>query len=210
MGVNGGEVTMNILVLGGTGRTGKLIVQALLQNNHAVVSAGRRDTKVQGATFIQCDLTQEGQILHAVQGVDAVISALASAKGNPVCSSVARALKNEPDLRFISIGGAGVDAPGDQKGPPDKLIGWLMRRLVGEMLADRQAELEILQASPLRWTMLRPPRLLDGPAQGNIRLTFDRPASSSISRSDLAQAAIDALDDTSLVARAPFVATAKG
>ncbi|MFN4274636.1 MAG: NAD(P)H-binding protein, partial [Aliihoeflea sp.] len=80
------------------------------------------------------------------------------------------------------------------------------RRVVPDMLADRQRELAILQSSRLRWTMLRPPRLTDKPAAGQLRITFDLPASTAISRTDLARAVADALTDDTLIGRAPFVA----
>ncbi len=109
-------------------------------------------------------------------------------------------------MRFVTIAGAAVDAPGDAKAVPDRIIGWIMRRMVAEMLADRQAELAVLRASPLAWTMLRPPRLTDGPPSGKARLTFDTPAATAITRADLADAVIEALADPALVGRAPFVA----
>ena len=77
---------------------------------------------------------------------------------------------------------------------------------VGEMLADRQAEHDMLAGSALRWTMLRPPRLTDAPGQGGYRLTHETPAGTSIARRDLAQAAVDVLSDAGTWGRAPFVA----
>ena len=197
---------MHVLLFGGTGRTGKLIAQCLLAAGHAVTAAGRRDPQIPGIPYRQVDLSDAEDVIKAAQGVDAVVSALASAKGNPVCSGVARALTGQDGLRFVTIGGAGVDMSGDQKGLSDRLIGWVMRRVVPEMLADRQAEFDILQQSRLRWTMLRPPRLTDKHAKGVVKISFDRPASAAISRADLAQAVVDTLTDDTLVSRAPFVA----
>jgi uncharacterized protein YbjT (DUF2867 family) len=197
---------MNIMVLGGSGRTGRLIVARLIAAGHGVTVAGRRDPQISGARFAQVDLSEAHALRDAAAGHEGVISALASGKGNPVCSSVARALAGQEGLRFITIGGAGVDAPGDQKGFGDKAVGWIMRRIVPEMLADRQAELAILQASRLRWTMARPPRLTDKPATGGSRTSFERPTSNAISRADLAQAVVDMLGQDKMAARAPFVA----
>ncbi len=196
---------MHILLLGGTGRTGRLIATELLARGHDVTVAGRRDPRIGCVRFRATDLLRAGDLQAACNGVDAVISALASDKGNPVCSAVAEALAPHAGLRFVTIAEAGVDAPGDQKGGMDRFIGWIMRRVVAEMLADRQRELAILQASRLRWTMLRPPRLTDKPDTGRYRITLDV-ASTAISRGDLAPAVVATLGDTALVGRAAFVA----
>lgn len=197
---------MKILVLGGTGRTGRLIAAQLVTDGHDVIVGRRRNPEISGAKFCTIDLMDAEAVREAATGMDAVISALASGKGNPICSSIARALADNGELRFITIAGGGVDAAGDAKGLGDKMIGWVMRRIVPEMLADRQTELGILQQSRLRWTMLRPPRLTDAKKTGRSKITFDRPASTAISRADLAQAVVDALSVDVLVGRAPFVA----
>jgi len=197
---------MHILVLGATGRTGKRIAQNLVSAGHTVTSAGRRDPQITGVTFRKVDLADTNALRDIAGESDGVVSALASGKGNPVCSNVARAVSGMNGLRFITIGGAGVDVAGDQKALPDRIVGWIMRRVVPAMLADRQAELAVLQNSRVRWTMLRPPRLTDKAASGTVRITFDTPASSAISRADLARGAVDALGDDALIGRAPFVA----
>lgn len=197
---------MKYVVLGATGRTGRFIAEGLEKAGHAVTAPGRRDPGIAGVEFRQTDLMDAETVRAAIQGADAVISALASAKGNPVCSTLATALADIDGLRFVTIAGGGVDAPGDNKGFMDKAIGWLMRRLVPEMLADRQREFGILQSSRLRWTVIRPPMLTDKPATGRWQITHDRPASKQIPRADLAAAAIAVTRDDTLVRRAPFVA----
>ncbi len=197
---------MKVLVLGSTGRTGCLMVRELLAAGHEVFAMGRRDPQIGGVSFRQGDVTDANPLRAAAMRMDAVVSGLASGKGAPVCSLVAKALSAQDGLRFITIAGAGVDAPGDAKATPDKVIGWLMRRIVPHMLADRQAELAILQNSALRWTMLRPPRLTNGPATGRARVTFDTPAATAISRADVARVAVDALGQDAWIGRAPFVA----
>ncbi|GGA49517.1 NAD(P)-dependent oxidoreductase [Pelagibacterium lentulum] len=197
---------MKVLVFGGTGRTGRLIAQWLVKNGHTVIAAGRRDPQIEGVAYRAVNLSDASAVRTAAEGMDAAISALASGKDNPVCSEVAQALSEMEGLRFITIAGSGLDAPGDAKGALDRFIGWLLRRLMPHMIADRERELGILQASRLRWTMLRPPLLNNKPSTGRYQTTFDRPASRGISRADLARAVVDALEDGALIGRAPFVA----
>jgi uncharacterized protein YbjT (DUF2867 family) len=203
---------MNILLLGASGRTGRLIAGRLLAEGHAVRSLGRRDPGIGGLAFRTGDVTSAEDIALALPGIDAVVSALASGNSDPVCSRAAEALiavAGGRALRFVSIAGAAVDAEGDAKGFADRAIGGIMKLVAGRMLADRQRELAILRASALDWTMLRPPRLTDGATTGAWQVTFDRPAGTQIARADLAAAAVEALGRSDLSRRAPFVSGGK-
>jgi uncharacterized protein YbjT (DUF2867 family) len=171
-----------VAVFGAKGRTGRLAVEELRRAGHEVVAASRRGETVEGATAVAANpVTGEG-VEQAVEGCDAVVNVMASGKGNPACSGLARALSARDGLRYVTVAGAAVDAPGDRKGTADKIISWLSRRVAKEVVLDRQAELDLLRASRLRWTMLRPPRLVDGPAKGDVKVSSERPQTIQITR----------------------------
>jgi putative NADH-flavin reductase len=201
---------MDIMLFGAAGRTGRRIAKRLGAAGHrvtAVVRPGRKDAMAGTpvAAIVEIDLTDTKALRELARGRDAVVTALASGKGNPAASRLAEALLPIDDLRFVSVGGAAVDAPGDAKGAGDRVVGGLMRLVAGAMLADRQREFDLIGGSGLRWTMLRPPRLTDGSGTGRWRLTDDRPASTQIPRDDLAAAAVAVLTDPATEGRAPFV-----
>lgn len=203
---------MDVLLLGATGRTGRLIASQLLAQGHHVCAIGRSQPDNARIAFTKGDVSQPDTLRPVLDRVDAVISALASSNSAGVCSGAASAViaaAHGRAVRFVTIGGAAVDAPGDDKGFADKLVGGIMSVFMGKMLADRQQELDLLRSSNLRWTMLRPPRLTTSERTGAWHLTHDRPAGSSISRADLAQAAIFSLTDDTLIGTAPFVAHRK-
>ena len=202
---------MRILMLGATGRTGRLALDRLAGAGHEVVTYGRRPGG--GARALTGALDDVAALRGALDGAEAVVACLASTNAEPTCSTATRALIEAAEgraLRYVLVSGAGVDAPGDAKGLSDKAIGLLMRAVVGRMLADRQAELDLLRASDLLWTALRPPRLVDGDGRGTWRFTFDRPAATKIARADLAGALVEALGRDDLVGRAPFVSERRG
>ena len=195
---------MNLLILGATGRTGGHMLATARAAGHHVTAFGRRSAD--GADRSITGRFEDDAFAEAVRGADAVLSCLASANTDPVCSTVAAAaLRADPGLRYLTVAGAGVDRPEDRKGLPDKAIGVVMRLVVGRMLADRQREVDMLAASGARWTALRPPRLVDGRAAGRWRFAFDRPAATWIDRKDLAGAVLAAVGDDALSGRAPFV-----
>ena len=199
---------MDVTVFGAGGRTGRRIVEALAREGHAVRAVLRRAGEVPGAAeVLRCDPVRDP--LPGDLG-DAVVCAMASGRGNRACSALARGLARRAGLRYVTVAGAGVDVPGDDKVWLERRFGPLLARMVGEMITDRQREYAVLTLSDLDWTMLRPPRLVDGPATGRARLTFDRPVSGRVTRADLAEAAVAALRDDVLIRRAPFVAEARG
>lgn len=198
---------MQVLILGGTGRTGRRAIVGLRAAGHTLRALHRRE--VADVETIVAGLGDGAAMAEALSGVDAVVSALASGNRDPVCSTAARTIlsvSRPAALRYVSVAGAAVDVPGDAKGVPDRIAGGIMRLVAGGMLADRQRELEILSRSDLRWTLLRPPRLADGPETGRVAWTFDRPASTRITRSDVAACIVAALGREDMDGRAPFVA----
>ena len=202
---------MKILLLGASGRTGRHIATGLVAEGHDVVSLGRRGPDLRGVDHRAGDPADAAALAAALDGAEAVVSALASSNSDPVCSRAATALVEVAEgrpLRFVTIGGAGVDVPGDSKGFADRAVGAVMRLVVGRMLADRQSEYGLLAALPLRWTILRPPRLVDTEGTGRFTLSFDRPRGTKIARRDLALAAVEAVGRDDLAGRAPFVAEA--
>ena len=198
---------MRVAVLGGTGRTGRLVVPLLIERGHTV-RALTRSGDIPGVEQVSGHATDPADVAELVEGCDAVIAALASTNKDAVCSAatdaVIAAARNGGPRRYIAVSGAGVDAPGDAKGLPDKAIGVLMTLVVGGMLRDRQKEIEAVRASTLDWTFARPPRLTDGEAKG-YRTSLERPPSSALARADLASFLVDQLGSDEFVRAAPFV-----
>lgn len=206
---------MNIAVLGATGRTGTPLVAELLRRGHSVTALvrtpdrlGANRDKVRVVTGPCADPAALDQLLD---GADAVISALGPTKKEPsLHSETARALVQAMPLhqvrRFVGISGAGIDVPGDRKGPRDKAISFLIQKLGGAIVADKPAEYRAFAASDLDWTLVRPPRLLDGPATGKVVHDAHSPGrSSSIRRADLASFLVDVVDGDLYKRQAPFV-----
>jgi len=218
---------MKVAVLGGTGRTGRLLVEELLRRGHDVIalvrdpaSAGLPDRVV----TVPGDVRAPQALRGAVTGVDAVVSALGPRKGDrtlhrEVAPVLVDALREGGVRRFVGVSGAGIDVDGDRKSLRDRIVSGAMQRLGGDAVRDKVLEHETWQASGLDWTLVRPPRLLDGPAAGSAEgpragaVEHDAhrsPRATSIRRGDLAVFLVDVLEQGSYVGQAPLVAGAKG
>ena len=198
---------MRIAIFGAAGRTGRHVCDTLAARGHDLIPVTRRPAPGLPGKPESVDPTDAAAVAALAGRCDAVVNAMASGKGNPAGSRLAAGLLERQGLRYVSVGGGAVDAPGDAKGVPDRVVSWLARTMTGAVVTDRQDELDLLVADGggIAWTMLRPPRLTDKEARGAYRLAFDKPASTQIARADLARAVADLVESGEHVARAPFV-----
>jgi uncharacterized protein YbjT (DUF2867 family) len=199
---------MRTLLLGATGRTGRRVLQRLEAVGMPVTTYGRRAGGGERALIGALDDT--ARLRAALDDAEAVISCLASGNSDPVCSVATRTLIEVADrpLRYVVVSGASVERPGDRRNALERSALGVMRLFMGGMLADRQVELALLDASPFAWTALRPPRLTEAQSRGGWRFDEDRVRTPSLTRDDLADAVVAALGRDDLIRKAPFVSQA--
>lgn len=210
---------MNIAVLGATGRTGMPLVEELLRRGHPVSALVRDPEKLgplqERVRVVRGDSQDPIDLDSLLVGADAVVSALGpTAKETTLHSRTAKALLGAMQRagvrRFVGVSGAGVDAPGDQKSTSAKVISTLIQRFGGGVVKDKADELAMFSGSELDWTLVRPPRLVEGAATGRLEHDAHRSTrSTKISRADLAAFLADVVEQGSYMRQAPFVATAK-
>lgn len=207
---------MNIAVLGATGRTGRPLVDELLRRGHTVTALARDPAKLaelgDRIRVVVGTSTDPAALDQPLTDTAAVLSALGpSTKEATLHTDTARALvaamARHGVARFVGVSGAGIDVPGDTKNPRDKAISWMVKTIGGPVAADKQTEYPVYAASDLDWTLVRPPRLVDGPPTGRIHHhAHTAGRSSSLRRTDLAVMLADVLDQHLYPRQAPFVA----
>ncbi len=201
---------MKLAVLGGSGRTGSLIVQQALEAGHQVRVLVRTPEKLTLTSnrleVMKGDVADLQAVRALVDGCDVVVSALGPTPGRKnVCSTAAGQVIAAGVKRYVAISGAALDVPGDHKDFGGKVVSFLVRTLTPSLFHDKVREHAQLSASPVGWTLVRPPRLTDGPGTGIPRSSLERVLSTSISRVDLAAFTLKCASDASLVGKAPFV-----
>ena len=209
---------MRIAVIGATGRTGRPLVEELLRRGHTLTVLVRDPAKLEGdlaerVVVVTGDSRTRSDLDRLIAGTEAVVSALGpTAKEADLHSETARALVEAMGAagvrRFVGVSGAGIDVPGDQKSTSAKIISKAIQMLGGKVVADKPAEYAVLAASDLDWTLVRPPRLIDGEATGRVEHHAHRStASTKITRADLAGFLADVVEGHLYPRQAPFVAT---
>lgn len=206
---------MRIAVIGATGRTGQPLVAELLRRGHEVTVLVRTPEKlgptVEALQVVTGSSTDAGAVASLLEGAEAVVSTLGpTSRDSTVMSQTARvlvpAMEQSGIRRYVGVSGAGTDMDGDLKGRKDRMISSMIRRVGGAMATDKAQEYQILVASDLDWTLVRPPRLVDGPATGRVAHDAHIPGrSSSIRRADLAVFLADVVEQRLYPRQAPFV-----
>ena len=206
-----------VAVLGGTGATGRLVVEELLRRGHAAVAltrtadpAGPADPSA--VAWVVGDARDPAALGELVAGADVVLSALGPRRGDAtlhreVAPLLAAAMREAGVRRFVGVSGAGIDVPGDRKSRRDRIVSALVQRFGGEAVRDKAEELQVWASSGLDWTLVRAPRLTDGPATGSVEHSAVRsPRRTSISRADLAVFLADLAAQPDYLQQAPLVA----
>jgi putative NADH-flavin reductase len=188
---------MHITIFGASGRTGRLLVQAALEAGHTVNAFVRDPARLPlqhpALNPVRGDSADGDAIGRAVQGAEAVISALGPVKGSPkdllvtAQGHITRAMLAAGVQRYVLLTGAGVSDPLDQPKFVDNLFGFLLRLTAADVLNDSEASVRLVQATPLDWIVVRGPRLTDGPLTGRYRVGYvGKESGTQISRADLA------------------------
>ena len=205
---------MNVTVLGGTGWTGRLLVAELIRRGHDVTALIRDPERSPDHTRVVVgDSRDPRSLAEALAGAEAVISALGPARKQnqlhrETAAQLVPAMRAAGMRRYIGISGAGVNADGDRKRRRDRLISAGMGLFARSMVADKTVELTLWQDTELDWTLVRPPRLIDGPPTGDLEHDAHiSTRSTNMRRSDLAVFLVDVLESEHYVRQAPFAAT---
>ena len=209
---------MQLTVLGGTGRIGRLIVEQALAAGHDVTVLVRDPRKlgpIAGRVrVVRGSVSDAAAVGEAVAGADAVISALGP-DGNAAdqvvklrdgMRIVIGAMRGSGVRRIVNLSGAAIDAPGDRKPTLDRFASRIVRLVSGHVVAAKQAEFDELVASGLEWVAVRPPLVTNGPHIGRYRSGPNvlHPGA-RISRSDIADFMLAQAVEPTFAQAAPFV-----
>ncbi|MCC6270857.1 MAG: SDR family oxidoreductase [Microbacteriaceae bacterium] len=206
-----------IALIGGTGKTGRRVLECALEQGLTVRALVRDPAKVSivddRLTVIQGDVLDASTVDETIAGSDAVVSVFGHVKGSPAMMQadgtklIVDAMQRHGVKRIITLSGGGLRAEGqDQPKLPDRIIRGLLKLLSGWVLADAEAHLEVLQQSGLDWTVVRGPRLTEDPGTGSYRVGWiGGDSTTKISRDDLADFILTQIDDRQFLREMPFV-----
>jgi putative NADH-flavin reductase len=206
---------VRVLVLGGTGRVGRLVVADLARHGHAVTLLARDPRKASSgsrARIVEGDALDAAAVDRAVAGQDAIVYALGP--GGP---GVTTLFSNSTQIllpamarygvrRLVAITGVGA---GETKGHGgflyDRILYPLFTRKIYE---DKDRQEALIRDSALQWTIVRPAafrerRRVRGPLQAAVDLRGV--TLRSIAPAEVAAFIVDELERGRYLRQTPFV-----
>ena len=209
--------SVNVLVFGASGATGREVVNRALDRGHSVSAFVRDPDKFEikhaNLTLMVGDVTDYALVERAVGRRHAVASALGS--GNSLSSdpaliygvqNIIRAMDHAGVRRFVYLSMLGVGDSGKQLGFLDRYI--VLPLLLRNVVIDHARKEGLIKRSTLDWVIVRPPRLTNGPYTGRYRSGEDireRTLLASISRTDVADFMVRQFTDDRYLHRTPAV-----
>ena len=208
---------MKILLLGATGRTGKLVLQKALNKGYHVTCLARNSNRIpkqDRLTIVEGNPTNEMDLANAMQGCDAVINVLNISRTSDIPWARLRTPKNylsevmsclipiaeTHQLKRMAICSAWGAA--ETKNDIPFWFRWFIDNSnIGVAYRDHERQEEMLQATKLNWTIVRPVGLTNSKKKEHIRETFENSLKPNlfISRSSVADYLIDSLTRDELI-----------
>jgi putative NADH-flavin reductase len=209
---------MKVLILGGTGATGRHLCEKAAAVGHAVTALVRDSAVAKlsfpGVTVRQGQPTSEVDVTAAVAGNDAVLSALGPRQGSdPVCVGAAQAViaamkkQGVKRLIWLSAGGVGDSAP--QIIRASFVFGRIVMPLfLRKPYANHARAEELIRPSGLDFTVVRPVQLVDGPTNGKavaVPIGAETLGSLKVARSAVAAFMVEELAARKFVGQMPLL-----
>lgn len=208
--------TKTLALLGATGGTGRAILDDALGRGHRVRALVREGSTLEprpGLTIVRGDATDPGALYRLTRGVDATVVAL----GAPAFSKTQIRSRNAAALRDVLPPGSRVVCLSVYGAHETRTeLTFFLRRIffpfyLRRAVADHEAQETIFEQSSLDYTLVRPPHLHDGPAEGAFVHGFESAEGISwkVSRADLATFMVDEVERARYSGRAVGISDRK-
>ena len=205
-----------LLVLGATGGTGRLIVAQAISRGYDVTILARnaeRAKGLEGAKVVIGDALDETALRSALEGQDAVISALGTPASpfravtllSAASQVLVAAMQDQGVKKLVAITGMGAGKSRGHGGFVfDRLI---MPLLLRKVYADKNRQEDVIRTSGLDWVIVRPSVLNDKPPRGSVRALLDLEGfnGGTIARADVADFVLDQVESDAFKGKTPLV-----
>lgn len=204
---------MTITVFGANGRVGSLLVQKLTEQGHAVRAFvhGEPKQRLTSVVYIQGDVADKASVTEALQGAEAVVSALGSwgTKDKNILTvamkTIVPLMEAQGIRRIVSLTGADAQVDGEKHSLISHASHALFSRLAPKIMKDGETHIQLLKQSQLDWTVLRSP-VMNEKGKGTYQLSGTYPMPwQTIHRHAVAQAMVDQVAVADFVKAAPYL-----
>jgi putative NADH-flavin reductase len=169
---------MNITIIGASAGIGLETVKRGLSRNHSITTLSRSEINLAEKKSLKMligDAINKSDLLNSIQNADALIVTLGTGKNmdaTTLFSDFAKLIveihkENKIDIPFLIVTGFGA---GESKNYVSWLVKLFLKYFLKDVYADKTKMEEIITNSDLKWTVVRPGRLLDKELTENYRI----------------------------------------
>lgn len=204
---------MNIAVVAANGRLGRVFVEEALRRGHRVRAGVRGESAFMthsNLEVVQCDATDEEDVMRLLKGQDVVVSALGHVKHSPAdvqtvaTKTIVKVMGVLGVKRFVDVTGTGVRFPGDRISFVDRLLNLAVTIIDPARVTDGKEHMKVLQASSLDWTTIRVLKLQNVPPKP-YTLKVNGPTKWYVGRQEVARALLEVIENQSFIKEAPII-----
>lgn len=203
-----------VAVLGGGGRTGKYLVNQLLENGFSVKLLLRNpdDFTIQNSKIeiIKGDAIDEESINVLLKDCQAVLSTIGQRPGEPMVASQAtkhilKAMDKHDIQRYVLLAGLNIDTPFDKKSPKTIMATDWMKTNFSEIQKDRQLTYDLLAESKIDWTQVRVPLIIFSDETAQISVNLEDCLGEKISAFDISKFIVKEMVESLYIRQSPFI-----
>lgn len=206
--------TYKIAIIGGTGKSGKYLVENLLEKGYQLKLLLRHPENftLQNPLIeiVKGDARDETAIDKLIEGTDLVMSTLGQPKGeksifSDAAKNIIKAMNHHRIKRYIVTTGLSVNTASDHKNERVKMATDWMYQNYPETTTDKQKEYKLLLDSNLDWTLVRLPLIHLTEENFPIETSLTNCKGDGISAADLAKFLTSQIEDSEYIRKSPFL-----
>ncbi|GAA3752274.1 hypothetical protein GCM10022422_42090 [Flavobacterium ginsengisoli] len=203
-----------VAVLGGGGRTGKYLVNQLLENGFSVKLLLRnpdtftfQNSKIE---IIKGDAINEESVKLLLRDCQAVISTIGQRPGEPMVASeatknVLNAMNDYEIQRYILLAGLNIDTRFDKKSSKTIMATDWMKTNFPEIQKDRQLTYDLLTNSKVNWTQVRVPLIVFSDDSDKISVSLEDCLGDRITALDISKFLVKEMVESKYSHQSPFI-----
>lgn len=197
---------MKIAIFGGTGKTGLAVIKQAVDHGHEVTVMVRTPEKLptlsKPITVIKGDFSQIDQVHATIKGQDAVICTLGSRElykntgfRTMGTRTIVQSMQAQGVKRFVVMSSMGI---GESWNHIPLFTKALFKIFMPAARADHEEQEQLVKASQLEWTIIRPSGLTDTPGVTAYEFAPQlAPKTSRISRANVADLILKVIESRS-------------
>lgn len=205
---------MKVAVFGATGNVGLQVIEQGLAEGHSITALARNKSKLEKfkdqITIIEGDVLDKEAVMRVLDGQDAVICTLGMPLRNKEglrargTESIVSAMEEKGLKRLICLSGLGAGDSFDQLSPFYRYF--IFPVILKHVFKDHNNQEEIVRASSLDWTLVRPGNFIKGGKTGLYQhgfKTIGKDLKIKISHGDVADFILKQLSSNYYIGHAP-------